>query len=101
MKPLMISQAGAFILVKYPYRKGQDLYVCIKGFPVFCAQCEAQFPREDFMSHIRGHDRRKGKAEVWHYKDGNWYTVSHLSATPPEGGACDEIVCDCKEGGDA
>lgn len=56
---------GAMIGVWYPHRKTPDLYVVLEGRPVFCAQCEATFPAEQWPEHILSHDsRRRGKAGV-------------------------------------
>ena len=58
MKPATITQAGVFVAVQYPYRATPDLYIAIEGYPMFCAQCEATFPVEEFDSHVKEHDLR-------------------------------------------
>lgn len=63
-------------MVQYPYRKTRDLYVSIKGHPVFCCQCEAKFKVKELLAHIRSHDKRKGKAPIISQKkDGRFYEV--------------------------
>tara|TARA_Y100000310_G_C20676615_1_gene813443 strand:+ start:2382 stop:2633 length:252 start_codon:yes stop_codon:yes gene_type:complete len=78
MKPIVLQQAGAFITVNYPYRRTPDLYVAAKGYPVFCAQCEAKFDHDKILSHIRGHDKRKGEAIILHPENGKLYEVSEI-----------------------
>ena len=58
-KPTQIIDTGTvFVLVQYPYRKTRDLYVVIRGEPIFCAQCEATFDLDGFVVHVESHDRR-------------------------------------------
>ena len=68
MKPITMERlTGTMWLVRYPYRKTPDLYVMVKGPMVFCAQpkCDlAEFPLGDWLTHVRGHDRRRGDADV-------------------------------------
>ena len=54
---------GPLVAVQYPHRKTPDLYVALNGQPVFCAQCSATFPVDEFPAHVQGHDsrRRRGK----------------------------------------
>lgn len=60
-KPIVIGPIMGMFTVTYPYRKTKDLYVSIEGHPVKCCQdnCGVEFPVEDLVSHIMGHDRRK------------------------------------------
>lgn len=58
-KTIITPVMGPMIGVYYPYRKTGDLYVALKGEPVFCCQCEEKFPLKDLPGHIDGHDRRK------------------------------------------
>ena len=60
-KTIITPVMGPMIGVYYPYRKSGDLYVALKGEPVFCCQCEAKFPFEKLSQHIDSHDRRKKK----------------------------------------
>ena len=68
VKPILFSAlTGTMWLVHYPYRKTPDLYVAFKDHPVFCARpkCQAdEFPVSDWLTHIRGHDRRHGDADI-------------------------------------
>ena len=63
LKPVRVFNTGtAFVGVQYPYRKTLDIYVALKGKPVFCAQCKATFPVAEFLRHVESHDRRnKGR----------------------------------------
>lgn len=78
MKPIILEQSGAFVIVKYPYRVGRDLYVVTVSYPAFCCQCEAQFKVKELLNHIHSHDKRKGKAEIWSPKDGKLYIVGAI-----------------------
>jgi len=78
LKPIILQQSFAFIMVKYPYRRSPDLYVVAAGHPAFCAQCEAQFKVPELINHIHSHDRRKGKAEILSMKDGKIGTVVEI-----------------------
>jgi hypothetical protein len=70
---------GCFTGVKYPYRKSPDLYT-ILGEKVFCAQCESEFPIEDWKDHIHSHDKRKGEAELFAIdKSGNRVIITGFS----------------------
>ena len=58
-KPAIVFHLfGAVVGVQYPYRKTPDLYIALKGEPVFCAQCKATFPIAEFMAHVNSHDLR-------------------------------------------
>lgn len=63
-KPTAVQISGPFIFVKYSYRQTPDLYVAMKGHPVYCTQCEEQFGLDKLVSHIAGHDRRKNKPQL-------------------------------------
>lgn len=69
-----VGQGGPFVFVYYPYRKGPDLYVSMKGHPVFCAQCGREIPKTIRRSpqqtrrlwrHIAGHHRRAKTLLRW------------------------------------
>jgi hypothetical protein len=52
---------GVFLMVKYDYRKTPDLYVAVKGNPVKCCQCEAEFPVAEFQEHVMKFYRKAHK----------------------------------------
>lgn len=60
-KTIITPVMGPMIGVYYPYRKTGDLYVLLKGEPVFCCQCEEKFPLSQLHKHIQSHDRRSKK----------------------------------------
>ena len=60
-KTIITPVMGPMIGVYYPYKKTGDLYVALKGKPVFCCQCKAKFPMKDLPQHIDSHDRRRKK----------------------------------------
>jgi len=62
-KTIIMPVMGPMIGVYYPYRKTGDLYVVLRGAPVFCCQCEAKFPLKELPQHIDSHDRRRKKAK--------------------------------------
>lgn len=87
MKPILLEQSWVFVTVKYPYRTGRDLYVMAAGYPVFCAQCEAQFKVEELIDHIHSHDKRVGQAEIWtRDKDGQICVVVKIRPVEAKGG---------------
>ena len=58
---VQIAQAGAMVMVKYPYRKTSDLYGVLDGH-IACCNCPGPAaPLRDggFPAHIDYHDRRK------------------------------------------
>ena len=57
-KTIITRVMGPMIGVYYPHRKTGDLYVALRGEPVFCCQCEAKFPIADLPKHIESHDTR-------------------------------------------
>ena len=63
-KTIITPVMGPMIGVYYPHRKTGDLYVALKGEPVFCCQCEARFPIADLPQHIESHDTRIRKVSV-------------------------------------
>lgn len=63
-KTIITPVMGPMIGVYYPHRKTGDLYVALKGEPVFCCQCEAKFPIADLPQHIESHDTRIRKVSV-------------------------------------
>jgi len=60
-KTIITRVMGPMIGVYYPHRKTGDLYVALSGKPVFCCQCEAQFPLSELPQHIESHDTRRKK----------------------------------------
>ena len=62
-KTIITPVMGPMIGVYYPYRKTGDLYVALKDSPVFCCQCEAEFPIEELPQHIDSHNRRRKKTK--------------------------------------
>ena len=82
MKPIVISGMMAFLMVKYPYRIGKDLYAVVDEHPVFCAQCEATFPVEELVCHIRHHDKRKGDADIIAIKNGETFKIEGFTTNP-------------------
>ena len=61
--PLVFPLFGAAVGVQYPYRKTPDMYIVLKDHPVFCAQCNAEFPIAEFAPHVHSHDRRQKKVK--------------------------------------
>ena len=50
---------GVFVMVKYDYRKGQDLYVASGDHPAFCCQCKEEFPQEQLQGHVLRYYRKR------------------------------------------
>lgn len=75
LQPIEVSQMGAIITFRYPYRKTPELIMYPKGYQAHCFICNEDVPNTkshtaqkivaaSIWRHIMGHDRRKAVREA-------------------------------------